>query len=86
MDFIMQIYLMLIQRRKGRSSIFLLVAAEVPMPCCQCRQAWEGQGDMEQMETVDIDQGQEEAEDDADEGTDVMPTEEQAVFHRRPSR
>lgn len=41
---------------------------------------------MDQMETVDIDQDQNEAENDADEGTDVMPTEEQAVFHRRPSR
>ena len=43
------------------------------------------------MEAMDIDeeQDQEEGEDDAlgaDDSAQIMPTEEQAAFHRRPSR
>ena len=44
---------------------------------------------MEQMENMDIDQDQGVDEDDADtahDQDDVMPTEEQAAFHRQPSR
>ena len=47
----------------------------------------------EEMEAMDIDEEQnhEEGEDEddalgADESAQVMPTEEQAAFHRRPSR
>ena len=41
------------------------------------------------MEAMDIDQEQGDDEDEADaadDRDDVMPTEEQAAFHRRPSR
>ena len=44
---------------------------------------------MEQMEAMDIDrdQGDDEGNDDAvHDRDDMMPTEEQAAFHRRPSR
>ena len=58
-----------------------------------CREAWVNQEGAEEMEAMDIDEEQnhEEGEDEddalgADESAQVMPTEEQAAFHRRPSR
>ena len=60
---------------------------------CRCRAAWEDQEGTEEMEAMDIDKelDREEGEDEddaggADESAQIMPTEEQAAFHRRPSR
>ena len=57
----------------------------------RCREAWVNQEGAEEMEAMDIDKEQDHGEggNDApeeDESAQVMPTEEQAAFHRQPSR
>ena len=48
-----------------------------------CRQEWAGQGEDEEMEEMNIDQ---DAAEPSIEEDVLMPTEEQAAFHRKHSR